>query len=114
MSFPPFTQVAYQTLEENISDIATVQEWAQEMDYSRTHFSNKMKKEADIRPRKLLKRANKEKLIDMINDDSEIKAFTLAHAIGFSSIQSLYQYLNRHYDCSIKQFKEKVYKDSTN
>lgn len=114
MPYPVFTQTAYQTLEENISEIGTVQEWAEEMNYSRTHFSNKIKKEADVRPRKLLKRANKEELKDLINDDPEIKAFALAHAIGLSTIQSLFQYLNTHYDCSITEFKEIVYQDSTN
>lgn len=99
---------AQAVLERNISDIWTVAEWADELGYSRAYFSRSIKSLTEHTASQLITEAKIKRLEELVLNKPEIKAIELAQEIGLTSIRSLYQYLKRHCNCSIREFKRQI------
>jgi hypothetical protein len=99
---------AQRILWEHHAEISTVKEWVSYMNYSEDSFTAKMNEETGASPESILRQSKFKKLDKIILKNPQVPAVTLAREIGLNGIQNLYDFINKHKGCSIREYKNKV------
>ncbi|HET6528886.1 MAG TPA: hypothetical protein VFG39_09075 [Balneolaceae bacterium] len=99
---------AQKILWEHHAEISTAKDWADYMNCSEDTFATKMNEETGSSPEKILQRSKFKKLDEVILNNPEISAVTLAKEIGLSGIQELYDFIKANRGYSIREYKNKV------
>lgn len=101
---------AQRILWEHHTEISSVKEWIDYMNYSKDSFTQKVNEEIGTSPESVLQHSKFKKLDEIIIDNPGVSAITLAQEIGLSGIQALYDFIQSHQGCSIREYKNKVLK----
>jgi hypothetical protein len=99
---------AQRILWEHHAEISTVEQWIAYMKYSEDAFTAKMNEETGASPENILLRSKFKKLDELIFENPQISAVILAREIGLNGIQNLYDFINKHKGCTIREYKNKV------
>ncbi|GAB5408255.1 MAG: hypothetical protein BalsKO_06200 [Balneolaceae bacterium] len=98
---------AVEVLGQHITEIATVTEWADKMEYKTSkYFSKVFLTHFGVRPKEVLIKKKLEKVKACLNEDSEDIYFSIARKLGFVDHNALYKFVNRHTDKTITEFKK--------
>lgn len=98
---------ALEVLEEHITEIATVSEWADKMDYSSSkYFSIVFLSHYGVRPKKIIIDKKLEILKAFLLENGDDIYFSIARKMGFVDHNSLYKFVNRHTNKTIVEFKK--------
>lgn len=102
---------ALEVLEEHITEISTVSEWADKVGYSSTnYFSRSFLKQFNVRPKEVLVQKRIEKVKECIAESPEDIFFCIAQKVGFVDHNALYKFVNRHMGKSLQELKRECEK----
>ncbi|MBD3615528.1 MAG: AraC family transcriptional regulator [Gracilimonas sp.] len=88
---------ALQIARENIKEIRTVTEWAEEMNYnSSKYFSRRFRNHYQARPKLKLIEFRLEKFCELIKEKSEISCYEIAFELGLKDDIALNKFIKRH------------------
>ncbi|MCH2450473.1 MAG: helix-turn-helix domain-containing protein [Gracilimonas sp.] len=88
---------ALKVAQENLREIRTVTEWAQEMGYeSPKYFSHRFKKKYGVSPKPKLVELRIDRFYELINQDSEISCFEIGQELGIGGETDLNKYVKNH------------------
>ena len=93
-------------LEENISSIFTVKEWAEEMGYSsEKYFSRIIRNHYGKRPKEVIKEVKLQAIKQKITNNPEEIFYAIAKELGFANDQALYKFVKRYTGQSLTSVK---------
>ena len=91
---------------QHITEIATVTEWANKMEYSSTdYFSRKFRNHYGIRPKEVLIKKRLDKIRACLRESPDDIYYSIARKMGFVDSTSLYKFVNWHTGKSITDLK---------
>ncbi|MTI88328.1 MAG: helix-turn-helix transcriptional regulator [Balneolaceae bacterium] len=95
MSLP--IEKAVEVVKQNLSEVCTVQEWADVMGFkSSRQFSKNFRDHYGVRPSKKITQIKIERVKMLINESEEVKHFIIANEIGLPDEQALYKFMKYH------------------
>lgn len=88
---------AVKIAEGKVGEIYTVQEWAEEMDYSSSkYFSRLFRNHFGERPKSILIRIRVERFFQLLDEKPSISSYEIAQEIGLSDEIALNKFIKRH------------------
>lgn len=98
-----------QILRKNISEIATVNDWADKVGVSRNWLNYVIKHYYGIVPKVYLRKIRFKRIISLIvKNGIQASSYSVALDSGLRNDDALYKFLNRHYETNFKKLKRSV------
>lgn len=92
--------------QENLKEIRTVTEWAEEMGYKcPKYFSRRFKKHYGVSPKSKLVEIRLEKFHKLINENPKISCFEIGQELGLGGESDLNKYVKNHTGKPPKEWK---------
>jgi transcriptional regulator GlxA family with amidase domain len=105
---------ASRVLEENITSIRTVAEWAEAMGYAdRKKFSRVFRKQFGYRPREAFQEIRAKKIQEYFKHFPDEKNYCIAIEFGFADEQGLYKFFKRHIGLSPTEWRKRLVKKAS-
>ncbi|SMO48513.1 helix-turn-helix domain-containing protein [Gracilimonas mengyeensis] len=102
-------KVAVTTFNENVSNIHTVEEWANQLEYnSAKSFSRRIKIHFCKPAIKVMTELRIKRIIEIMHRSPEESFFGVARMVGLKDEKSLYDYVKYHTDLSPTALKKKI------
>ena len=100
---------AVEVLEQHITEIATVAEWAEKMGFTSTdYFSRKFRNYFGIRPKEILVEKRIEKIRDCLLESPNDIYYCIARKMGFADYNAMHKFVNRHTGKCVTSLKKVV------
>jgi len=107
-------EIALSILEENITSIRTVTEWADKMGYSdRKKFSRAFRTHFGYRPKEAFQETRVKKIQDYFQQFPEEKNYYIAVEFGFADDQGLNKFLKRHTGLTPTELRKRLVKKAS-
>ncbi len=100
---------ALHVLEENLSSIRNVSEWAYKMGYTKpSKFSWEFREYFGIRPNEVFIEVRIEKIIEYMANHPHEKNYCICLEFGFANEKALYKFLKRHTKSTPTQLRKGI------
>ena len=96
----------------NITKIHSVEQWADLIGYSRSHFCRKFTQRFGENPKKILRRARFRSICRAIQSDWSATAYKIAKDTGIQNEKALHKFLNRNFSVSFLALKDHLKKEA--
>ncbi len=100
--------IAVGVLVKNILAIKNVNDWAEFMGYSRSHFCRRFTRKFQENPKMVLRRARMRQVCRVIQSDWSATAYKVALDSGFQDDKALHKFLQRNFDKGFMSLKDEL------